>query len=337
MGLLNKLAASAVEAKNIVKKCANETIEYAETNFANEEWYKKTKEIGNVTKEAACEVSKEGKGLLTELSKSEVGKYVGSGARNLATNVSQLPILTIVTDIIKSKNGIDKLYQLVKDDPHNAEKYIWLAEGMVRVKSDRKIYLGFRSVIHPSSIIFRETLKTATKMGLDDADPVEIRILKNAYYISVYHVKKNPRDSKHLHVLARVYLLMGQIRESIKFSKLAILADPQNKLPYITLSRAYLAKGRYLDSKKAAKIAIANNLKYGYDIIAQLVLLDDQGDFKQKTGLYSSLRDKIGDIDKINYLGCSINEASFIESIGQKQASKFSNVINKSKKYLDKI
>lgn len=337
MGLFDKLAASAIEAKNIVKKRANEAIEYAEVNFANEEWYNKAKEVGGVTKEIAQGAAKEGKELLTELSKSEVGKHVGNGTRSFATTVSQLPVVSIVGDVIKSKNGIDKLYQLVKVDSHNAEKYIWLAEGMIRVKRDRKIYSGFRSIVHPSSIIFRETLRTATKMGLEDADPIEIRILKNAYYISVYHVRRNPRDAKHLHVLARVYLLMDQITESIKFSKLAIIADPQNKLPYITLSRAYLIKGRYSDSRKAAEIAIDNNLKYGYDIIAQLVLLEEKEDLKWKVEKYSSLRDKIGDIDKRNYLGCSIDEVSFVESIGREQVTKFGDVINKSKKYLDKI
>lgn len=336
MGLFDMLKASTIEAEKIAKKYTNEAVNYAEKNYGKEEWYKTAKDMTEKTIELTKEVSLIGQDIISEISDSEIGKQVGKSTRNFASIVSQLPVLSLTSDVIKSKNGINELYQLIKNDTHNPEKYIWLAEAMKRVERDRKIYSDFRTVLHPTSIILRETIKTAAYMGMDKNDRFESRILKNAFYLSINKFKTT-KEAKYLHILARVYLLMGDTPECIKFCKMAIMKDSRNKLPFITLARAYLEIGQYQDSKKAAEIAISNNLLYGYDILSQLVMLEKSEDIANKVERYSSFRDKIQKKDRQIYLGCAIDEVSIIETIGKEQMSKLNNVIGKTKKYLNEL
>jgi len=332
LGLFDKIKASTTEAKKRAQEYAEETKDYAEKKYKNERWYNSAKEIGNMTKDIANESMKLGEELFGEVGKTNVGKKIGNTSRKFIKILMKIPLLTITSDVIKSKNGVNELYQLVQEDPCDAERYIWLAEAMKRVKRDRNIYIGFKNIIDPSSIIFRETIKTAIKLGLEETDPIEIKILKNAYSLSIKELKNNPRDAKNLHVLSRVYLLMGEVEDCIKSAKLAILADSNNKLPYITLSRAYLLIEQYSNSKNAAKIATSYNYNYAYDIIAQLVLLDDNKEFAKKIEEYSSYKDIIEPKDKEKYLGCKIDELKIIESIGREQMIKFSKAIEEAKK-----
>ena len=335
MGLFDKLKASTIEASKIAKKYINEATEYTEKKYEKEEWYTNAKEIVKKTKVLVNETALISHEIIEEISNTEVGKYVGSGTRKLGAVVSKIPVLSLASDIIKSKNGINELYELIKEDHYKAEYYIWLAEAMKRVEVDRKIYTGFRTIINPSSLIVRETIKSSMSMGLEKTDVSDVRILKNAYCLSVVELRKNPKNANNLHVLARVYLLTGHIKESIKFCKLAILADSNNKLPFITLSRAYLINGQYLDSKKAATIAISNKLNYAYEILAKLLLIDESQGATDKIEKYSSLRDKISLNDKKIYLGYAINEDSIIENIGKEQITKFNNIISKTKEYIN--
>lgn len=336
MGFFDTIKASAMEAGKMAKKYTNEAVDYAEKNYGKEDWYKTAKEVAEKTKDFTKEVAQVSHEIIEEISDTEIGKQVGNTTRDFASIVSQLPVLSITSDFIKSKNGVGELYQLIKYDAYDAERYIWLAESMKRVERDRKIYSGFRTIIHPSSIIFRETIKTAVSLGVDKNDKFESRVLRNAYYLSI-NKYKTTKEAKYLHILSRVYLLAGDNIESIKFSKMAIVADFKNKLPYITLARAYLAIGEYQNSKKAAKIAIDNNYLYGYDILSQLVMLEESDDIPYKVEKYSSLRDKIQKKDRKAYLGCAIDEVSIIETIGKEQMGKLNNVIGKTKKYLNKL
>lgn len=336
MGLFDMLKASTIEAGKMAKKYTNEAVNYAEKSYGKEEWYKTAKDMAEKTVDLTKEVSQIGKEIISDISDSEIGKQVGKSTRDFATIVSQLPVLSLTSDIIKSKNGINEIYPMIKNDSYNPEKYIWLAEAMRRVERDRKIYSGFRTVVHPSSIIFRETIKTAASMGIDNNDKFENRILRNAYYMSIKKFKTT-KEAKYLHILARVYLLTGDIPESIKFCKMAIMKDSSNKLPFITLARAYLEIGQYQNSKKAAEIAISNNLLYAYDILSQLVILEESDDVAYKVERYSSLRDKIQKKDRQVYLGCAIDEVSIIETIGKEQMGKLNNVIGKTKTYLSEL
>lgn len=337
MGLFDKLKASTIEANKIAKKYFNEATVYAEKKYEKEEWYTTAKDIVGKTKILVSETAQISHEALEEISNSNVGKYVGSNTRKLGSVISQIPVLSLASDIIKSKNGINELYQLIKDEPYNPEYYIWLAEAMRRVDVDRKIYTGFRTIINPSSIIVRNTLKSSMSMGLEKTDVFDIRILKNTFCLSVAALRRNPKNSKNLHVLARVYLLTGHIKESIKFCKLAIIANPNDKLPFITLSRAYLIKGEYINSKKAAEIAISNKLYYAYGILAELVLIEESDNSVNKIEIYSLLRDKVSSKDKKIYLGYAANEDSIIDNIGKEQFAKFSNIINITKENISKF
>lgn len=341
MGLFDKLKASAIEAGKLAKQYSKESITLAEDNFGNEDWFKKAKDFGSkakdVSKEISVEVSKIGNEIVSDISKTDFGKKVGVGSRKFVEIVSQLPILTLSSDIIKSKNGINELYDILKKDKNNPENYVFLAEAMRRVERDKKIYFGFKTVMNPTSIIFRESIKTAVSIGLDESDPTEIKLLKNAFYLCVSKLKIQPKDSITLHALARVYLLMGLNEDCIRFCKLAILADSRNKLPYITLARAYIAIEQYDNANKSANIAITYEKYYAYEILSQLVMLANNNDIQQKIEEYSLYRDKISKEDRKIYLGVSIDEVSVLETIGKEQLTKATNLIDKTKKYLDDL
>lgn len=335
MGLFNKLMASSIEASKLAKKYINEAADYTEKRYEKEEWYTNAKEIVKKTKVLVSETSQISREAIKEISNTEVGKHIGNGTRKLGAVVSQIPVVTLPSDIIKSKNGINELYALIKANPYKAEYYIWLAEAMKRVEVDRKVYTGFRTIIHPTSLLVRKTIRSSMSMGLEKTDVFAVRILKNAYYLSVVDLRKNPKSDNNLHVLARVYLLTGHIKQCIKFCKLAIIANPNNKLPFITLARAYLISGQYLNCKKAANIAISNKLNYAYEILAKLLLVEETQNENNKIVLYSSLKDRVCLKDTKIYLGCAINGDNFFENIGKEQVSKFNNIIDKTRKIIN--
>ena len=153
--------------------------------------------------------------------------------------------------------------------------------------------------------------------------------------MSIVELRKNPRNANNLHVLARVYLLTGHIKQCLKFCKLAIIANPNNKLPFITLSNAYLISGQYSNCKKAANIAIANKLNYAYEILAKLILVEETQAETNKIDVYSLLKDKVCLKDTKVYLGCAISGDNILQNIGKEQATKFNNIINKTKKIIN--
>lgn len=336
MALFDKFISSAIEAKKIIQKHTTDVVDYAEDNYANMEWYKSVKEVGAIGKQFIDEAGISSKVILEEVSKTDVGKKIGSRTRSFAAILSELPIISLPADYIKSKNGIKQLYELIKEEPRNAERYIWLAEAMKRVERDIKIYSNFRTIIDPQSLVFKEAIKTAISLGNEKSKSDNV-VLKNAYHLAVNEVKKNPKSSKNLHVLSRVYLLMGDLRESIKFSKLAIMADPEYKLPYITIARAYFEGGHYNNCNKAIQKAIANNLNYAYEIKSNLILIDDDREFSKKVETYSNLRDEIRSEDRVEYLGWEVEELSFVQIVGREQIQKMNGVIQKAKKYINQL
>ena len=332
MGWLNKLKAAKQEVTNATKRVSKEIAKELEETAGDKDWYKKTKEIGkylnNFGRDSYKAGSEIGRELLDDFGKTQAGKNIGKSTRYVAGFASKVPLLSVSTDILRSRNGVDFLYKHLKLKPDDPERHLWLAEAMLRMERDQQRYVAVRAVLDPSYLVARQTFKTAAGMNNEKHEPTYLRLLKNSFSISFNKLKTNPNDAKVLHILGRIYLIQDHLGEATRLIKLAILADPTDGHPYVSLSRIYYQMLQYENVKKASRLAVIRGASIGNEVLAEVQLSDQSKNTRDRINVYNKLLENVTQESREIYWGPSVIGFSIIEEVGAEQLRKTKDLLN---------
>lgn len=324
MSYYNKAKFLSLSAKNKLKEKATEIHADIESANKDKSWYGNMKSFASQSGEVLESLKDKEKNLEDKISNSASGKYIGSKARSTLGYLSKLPVISITSDTVKARHGIDSLYEKLKANPEDPTAYVWLAEAMERVQRDMQLYVGIRSTFDPHYFVIRRAIKSVASLG-KATDPVQIQLLKKAYDLSKRNLIKNSADAEALHNLARIYLIQKQYVEAINFSKLAIIADPENALPLITISRAYMDLEQFDNAKKAAQLAVSKGVLFGNKLLADLEIMDQSDDMMHDAEAYSNFLCLVSAEDKALYWGVAVQGVGIFEGIGKSQLKKITN------------
>jgi hypothetical protein len=333
MGWWDKVKAAKAEVAKVAKEVTEAIADEVEDGFGDQDWYQGVKGAGQSLGEFGKEVWEEGTELvgdtLDELGKTEGGKMLGEKSTHVVGFLSKLPVLSLATDIMRARNGIDGLYEHLKADPNDPERFLWLAEAMDRMDRDQHRYTTIRSAMDPSYLLTRQAIKTSTELGKEAIEAPRRRLLKNAFALSISRLKKKPSDRDAIHVLARVYLAQKLLSESMRFSKLAIIADPNDGLALVTLGRVYLAHDQLENARRAGQLAIERGSSMGNEILAEVLLKENAGDAPARIERYSDILDQVSQQDRERYWGPSVQGVNMVEAIGAAQMKKATDLLER--------
>jgi len=324
MGLFDNIKQVSKEAKKQVKKKTADVKKQLDEEFGGDDNYTKFKESSSSAFERSKCLGKDvistAQEITGEIGETEIGKNIGELSRSISTKLADLPVLSITGDVVKQKNGVNNLLEYLKEDTNDPERYIWLAEAMIRSNLDIQNYSRIRSAVDPSYFMIQNTVKSMNDLGKVEKDLVTIKLLKTAFSLSLGRIQKNPRDAKALYCLARIYHCQGDNSEAIKYAKLSFLAK-QSALPLITLAKCYLNIGQVSNAEKAAHKSLKWKSSYGNKILAECKMLDDKTskDSLDKLRRYSILVDRVKPKDEAKYYGPKASSINLLEGVGKQQ------------------
>ena len=326
MGFFDKAKAAAVLAKKKAAEAAQTVAKQVEDEFGDDDLYRSAKQSGKkvVTKakEVAVVVKDAGAELLEEAGQTGAGKAVGRTVRSATQKLSNLPVFSVAADTARARNGVASLHQAFVADPHDPEKALLLAEALERVNRDLTFYNRVRAAVDPSRILVQQAVKAANTMGATPSDPTQLRLLKLAFGSAIRRLRANPRDPTALHVLSRVYLIQGDVGESARFAKLAILADPAAASPWITLARSYVAADQSSNAEKAARRSVRLGASYGNKVLADVLLAQATSDDLAAIDRYEATCGQVTARGRREYLGVDVTSDEVFEATKEAQASR---------------
>lgn len=321
MGLMDRVAARARLAADQAKQAAqeldarlSEDPDYAAARAAAVEGTEKGRAALDRARVAA-------EGLLEEASRSETGARIGDKARNAATVLAQLPVLSAMTDAAKARHGVSELHGRLVEDPTDPFNALWLAEALDRVEQDLGRYRRVRSMTSATYSIRRAAILGALALGAESQDPTRLHLLKSAFARSLRAVRSDPRDVDALHCLARVYLAQAMTGPAISCIKRALVLRPDDALLWITLARCYLAATWHTSAAEAAQRAVALGGSYAHEVLAMLSLLGDAAsDVDEAVATYERHKEAITPAGRAAYLGCSTDGRQALQALKAEQA-----------------
>jgi hypothetical protein len=333
VGWWDKVKAATSEVTTVAKEVTDAIASEVEQEFGDQDWYQEVKDTGQAitefSKEALQDAATSVGGALEDFGKTADGKMVGEKSKQLAGFLSKLPVLSLATDIMRTKNGVDDLYEHLKAEPTDPQRHLWLAEALDRMNQDQRRYTAIRSTVDPSYLVARHAIKTSTELGEEPIESPRLRLLRNAFSLALGQLKENPADRDAIHVVARVYLAQGHLGEATRFAKLAVLADPKDGLALVTLSRVYLAQEQFENANRASHLAIERNATTGHEVIADLVLKSEAGDASTRIERYSAILDQVSQTDRERYWGPSVEGINMVEAVGAAQVKKATDLLDR--------
>jgi len=333
MGWWDKVKATSAEAAKAAKEAVDSVVAEVETEFGDQDWYREAKSVGREIGEFGKDVWDGTTELvgetLDDLGKTEGGKVVGDKSRQFVGFLSKLPVLSIATDVMRARNGIDGLYEHLQEDPADPQRHLWLAEAIERMARDQTRYTAVRGVLDPTYVVARQAVKTSAELGQEGGDDTRIRLLKNAFALSIERLRADPADRAALHILARVYLGQRHLGEATRFCKLSVLADPADGEALVTLGRVYLALDQEQNARKSAELAIERDSSVGYEILADLTVKSVDGDAGARIEAYSDLLDRVQQPDRTAYWGPSVEGMNMVDAVGAAQMKKATDLLDR--------
>ena len=303
MGFLDKAKALANEAADAGKRVADVVSEHVD------EVAQKDDRVGRIvsgTKAAASTGKEKIQTKSDELSETVSGKRVGGAVRKVGQVVGGLPILSAVVDAIRAKNCVDLLLLRLKQEPQNPYTNLWLAESLIKTSQDMSKYQYVKGTIDPSSFFIAGAMKKTAEIGKDSI-PTDEKLLRSAWILAIKNLKKSPRNSEALDVLARVYLAKGDRHRAIATAKAAVLADHRNPIARVTLGRALLADRKFTQAHDVGVSAVRAGSTLGYLISAEASQLESRDGNKvhvsDRVKAYEKLVANVTPVDRILYSG----------------------------------
>ena len=333
MGFLDKAKALANEAADAGKRVADVVSEHVD------EVAQKDDRVGRIvsgTKAAASTGKEKIQTKSDELSETVSGKRVGGAVRKVGQVVGGLPILSAVVDAIRAKNCVDLLLLRLKQEPQNPYTNLWLAESLIKTSQDMTKYRYAKGAIDPSSFFIGGAMKKTAEMGKDSI-PTDEKLLRHAWILASRNLKKSPRNSGALDVLARVYLAKGDRRRAITTAKAAVLADQRNPVARITLGRALLADKRFNQARKVGISAVQAGSTFGYLISAEASQLESRDENKvnvsDRIKAYEKEVANVTSADRILYIGAHRELDEIVQAMKKSQTEKVGKTWTTAKRW----
>jgi hypothetical protein len=333
MGFLDKAKALANEAADAGKRVANVVSEHVD------EASKKDDRIGRLvsgTKAAASSGIEKIQTKSDEVSETESGRMAGSAVRKVGQIISGLPILSAVIDAVRAKNCVDLLLLRLQQEPHNPYTNLWLAESLIKTSQDMTKYRYAKGMIDPSSFFIGGAMTKTAEIGKDSISTDE-KLLRHAWILAIRNLKKSPRDSGALDVLARVYLAKGDRRRAIATAKAAVLADQRNPIARITLGRALLADREFTQARDAGVSAVRAGSTLGYLISAEATQLESRDGNKvhvsERVKAYEEQVANVTSADRILYSGAYREPDEIVQATKTSQTEKVGKTWTTAKRW----
>jgi len=333
MGFLDKAKALANEAADAGKRVANVVSEHVDEAAQRDD------RIGKFVSGTKAAVSAGMEKIETkseEVSETESGKWAGSAVRKVGQVISGLPILSAAIDTIRAKNCVDLLVLRFQQEPHNPYTNLWLAESLIKTSQDMTKFRYARGAIDPSSFFIGGAMKKTAEIGKDSI-PTDEKLLRHAWILAIRNLKKSPRDSGALDVLARVYLAKGDRHRAISTAKAAVLADQRNPIARITLGRALLADRKFSQARDVGVSAVQAGSTLGYLISAEATQLESRDGNKvhvsERVKAYEKLVANVTSADRILYRGAHREPDEIVQVTKASQTEKLGNTWTTAKRW----
>jgi tetratricopeptide (TPR) repeat protein len=241
---------------------------------------------------------------------NQLASTTGSFTRRARKTMAGLPGLSAPADLIAARHCVDLLAARFKEDPADPRRNVWLAEALLQTQRDLRTLVRLRGVADPSSIITRTAIRQVARLGDEtDGEDAALKLLRRAFALSASRVRRDEVDAVALHVLARVYLVRGMPRESLRLARLAASVDsPERADVLVTAARALLKLGRRDDAARTAERAARDGATLGYEVLARL-LATERSDLTRDPGAriarLRELRRKVRPEDRARYAGAA--------------------------------
>lgn len=89
------------------------------------------------------------------------GRFIRAGRKR----AGGLPGISATADTIAARHCVDLLAELLKEQPADPRRHVWLAEGLARTRADIRTWSRVRAVADPSSILVTTALRRAATLG----------------------------------------------------------------------------------------------------------------------------------------------------------------------------
>jgi len=336
VGIFDRLKAAASVAANAAKEVVEERadavqkravkeVDDLEAHVGEEGWYQGIKRAGGVSGEVASGVIQSaadiGRTLFEEAGRTELGRGLGESTREVTATIGAMPIVSAVSDARRAMHGVDALGDHLRAEPADPERYVWLAEALEGLGRERDRATLMRALLNPTAILKIATLRTTRSLGREGED-ARRRLLKSAFALTVRGLRERPADPRLLHVLARIYLALGEPVEAVRFAKLAVLAAPRNGGPLVTLARVYLAMGQLRNGREAARLAAERGCTAGFALLADVVLEDASVEPMERLRLHGVLIERIEEADMVACYGPRPQGFELVGAVGRAQWAK---------------
>ena len=333
MGFLDKAKALANEAADAGKRVANVVSEHVDEAAQRDDRIGK---FVSGTKAAASSGMEKIQTKSDEVSETESGQKAGNAVRKVGQVISSLPVLSVPVDAIRAKNCVDLLVLRFQQDPQNPYTNLWLAESLIKTSQDMTKYQYAKGAIDPSSFFIGGAMRKTAELGKDSI-PTDEKLLRHAWILASRNLKKSPRNSGALDVLARVYLAKGDRRRAIATAKAAVLADQRNPVARITLGRALLAEKRFTQARKVGASAVRAGSTLGYLISAEASQLEsregDQVNVSDRVKAYEKEVANITSADRILYSGAFREPDEIVQATKRSQTEKVGKTWTTAKRW----
>ncbi|MFK0252581.1 tetratricopeptide repeat protein [Streptomyces sp. NPDC090445] len=277
---------------------------------------------GRGAKQAGASVAGLGSLVVQACGETETGARIGDRARRLTRGMATLPGVTLATDVIGERHGLSAVMARLVEAPDDPLRSLNLAEVLMAVEHDRRIYSAARSVIDPTQLVTRALIQGVTGMAAEDQASPSEHLLKCAMLLSVEALKRDPGDAAAVEVLTRIQLIRGDHRAALRYAKLAIDTSPPDRRgsPLVTLARVYQVVGDTASAIAASELALRGGHSLGLQVIADIRFR--QAEREQRQAEYVQLVGRIRGADRVAYFGFDFDARTFAKAVAAGQTRK---------------
>jgi len=250
-------------------------------------------------------------GVVGRAAGTAAGGAVGQGARAFGRWAQRMPLLTAPTDLIRERHNVEVLFDALRADPNDVLAHLYLGEALAAMEADLGRLDLVRMSVNPTSIMFREALRTASTIGSPrpQADPAE-QVLKRCEALAALRLRADCRDAVALHALARVRIVTGNGAEAIQPAKLALAASagPARGPVLVTLARAYVAARQPDAAERVARKSVEAGCSLGWEVLAELFYRGGSGAAAERADgprhrEHAAMLARVTDADRLAYHG----------------------------------
>lgn len=336
MGLMDKVNAAAKIAVEKTRQTAAAGLDAVETRYADDEKYQALKESAELAGQTAASLGGQAADIASQtvdmFGSTSSGDALGTVSRSVAAVLSEMPVLTVIGDTIRSRHGVGALAESLSKDPTDPLRALYLAEAMNRCEEDMATYTKLRSVTSLTYAMRRSLISSTLELGDANMDQTKIRLLKSAFGRARKHLAAAPSDAQTLDVVARVYLLTGRPNEAATMAKICISADPSFGSGWVTLARAYMAMSMNENAGRAAQRAVELGAGYGHVVLASTELRSSSTGAKDSIKRFEDTKNRCSPDDSVAYLGYAADNRQLLEEILDQQSRKLDKTIERWRK-----